>query len=240
MEIEFRSRPCEKHKSSVGGQMICSNRWRAGLVALAIQTITPLVPAAAASVTAQINDDAGHPLPFAVLTLTGAGGSTPKMAPASNLSAKIIDQRDETFVPYVVAIVAGGAVTFRNSDTTRHHVYTFAPIHPFEFILKPGDISVAQVFDKPGVAAIGCNIHDHMIAYVYVSKTPLTAISDHDGRAIIDAVPPGSYSVDIWYPQLKPGMTVPSGTVVVGSVPASITASIPAVPHVDDMMDDMN
>ena len=200
----------------------------------------PVLPAVAASVAVQINDDAGHALPFAVLTLMATDGSTPNLSPAPGLRSQIIDQRDETFVPYIVAIVAGGAVTFRNSDTTRHHVYTFAPIHPFEFILKPGDVSAPQVFDKPGTAAIGCNIHDHMIAYVFVSKTPLTAVSDRDGRAVIDAVPPGRYSVDVWYPQLKPGMTVPSPTVVVGNAPMNITTSIPATPHVDDMMDDMN
>ena len=40
---------------------------------------------------------------------------------------KIIDQRDETFIPYVEIFRPGDQVVFRNSDRTRHHVYSFAP-----------------------------------------------------------------------------------------------------------------
>lgn len=206
-----------------------------GLYVLAVS----VAAASAATVTVQVNDDTGHPLPYAVVTLVAAGG-TPSVPVPPNLAAAIIDQRDETFVPYVVAVAQGGTVTFRNSDTTRHHVYTFAPIHPFEFILKPGDISTPQRFDKPGIAAIGCNIHDHMIAYVYVSDTPLTAVSDHDGRAVIAAAPSGSYAVKVWYPQLKPGASVAAMTAAVAEAPLSLTVSVPAIPFVDDMLDGMN
>lgn len=199
-----------------------------------------MASAGAASFTAQINDDTGHALRFAVLTLTKADGSVPDTTPVPELSRAIIDQRDETFVPYVTAIVRGGSVTFRNSDTTRHHVYTFAPIHPFEFILKPGDVSVPQVFDKPGVAAIGCNIHDHMIAYVYVGDTPLMAVSDPEGKAVIAEVAPGRYIAHVWYPQLKPGMTTASVETAIAVTPSKITVSVPAIPVVDDMMDGMN
>ena len=160
--------------------------------------------------------------------------------PAPDLLSHFIDQKDETFVPYVVAIMRGGTVTFRNSDTTRHHVYTFSPIHPFEFILKPGDISPPQRFDKTGIAALGCNIHDQMIAYVFVSDTPFTATSDANGLATIPDVPAGRYQAKIWYPQLKPGTTLVPQLVTVGTTPTTLAVSVPAIPFVADAMDGMN
>ncbi len=196
--------------------------------------------AVATSFTAQISDDTGHPLPSAVVTLTPSGGGSVAVAPAPGLMNTFIDQKDETFIPYVVAIMRGGTVTFRNSDTTRHHVYTFSPIHPFEFILKPGDISAPQRFDKPGIAAIGCNIHDQMIAYVFISDTPLTAVTDANGHAMIADVPAGTYQAQVWYPQMKSGVPLSPQTVVVGAGPAALADAIPAIPYVSDSMDGMD
>ncbi len=240
MKYRHRTRRRPAQGATFGGRVAFAVRFLAALFALAgLDAVAP-APAGAASLTVQINDDTGHPLPFAVVGLMAADGSVPRVRPPAGLTATIIDQRDETFVPYVVAITKGGSVTFRNSDTTRHHVYTFAPIHPFEFILKPGDVSPPQVFDKPGIAAIGCNIHDHMIAYVYVSDTPLVAVSGHDGKAVIADVPPGRYAVQVWYPQLKPGITVAPVTAVIAAIPVDLTVPVPAIPFVDDMMDGMN
>jgi hypothetical protein len=58
-------------------------------------------------------------------------------------------------------------------------------------------------FDKPGVVVLGCNIHDWMLAYVYVSESPFFAVTGKDGVATLRNLPPGSYQVRVWHPRQK-------------------------------------
>ena len=96
-------------------------------------------------------------------------------------------------------------MVFRNSDNTRHHAYSFAPAGQFEFVLAPGESSAPLQLDKLGVIAVGCNIHDQMITYLYVTDTPLVAHSGGDGIAQLSNLPKGDYAVRVWHPQLRPG-----------------------------------
>lgn len=91
--------------------------------------------AEAAEVLVQVHDRAGHPVNDAVVTVTGDSGSA--RTPATAVE-KVIDQRQETFLPYVEIFRPGDRVVFCNSDRTRHHVYSFSRVKTFEFVLKPG------------------------------------------------------------------------------------------------------
>jgi plastocyanin len=170
-------------------------------------------PAAAGSLDVQISDSSGHPAANAVVALTSQGAVSET---ASHLPAEtIIDQRKETFLPLVSIVRKGGRVIFTNNDTTMHQVYSFSPIKQFELEVDEGHRSPPVVFDKPGVASIGCNIHDHMITYVYVAATPWAALTDAAGHADIADLPAGNYRLDVWHPQLVPGRPAPSATVTV-------------------------
>ena len=152
------------------------------MLLLAVLPFLPgaLPPAAAASFTATLTDDSGRPLADAVVTLTPIGAS---LAPQPSLARATINQSGEQFLPEVVVLAPGGAVTFTNSDRTRHHVYSFSPIRQFEFVQNPGETSAPVSFGSPGIAAIGCNIHDGMIAHVFVTTAPFAAVTDAQGRA---------------------------------------------------------
>ncbi|HEX3944151.1 MAG TPA: hypothetical protein VHW69_08690 [Rhizomicrobium sp.] len=181
------------------------------------------LPASAATVDIQISETDGLPAANAVVVLTAQGGP----APISHLPAEaMIDQRQETFLPLVTIVRRGGHVIFTNNDTTMHQVYSFSPIKQFEFEIDEGRRSGPVVFDKPGVASIGCNIHDHMITYVYVADTPWAVLTDSKGHAELAAIPPGSYRVDVWHPQLVPSRPPPSTTLAV-SGPTKFAFSIP-------------
>jgi hypothetical protein len=110
----------------------------------------------------------------------------------------------------------GGRVVFRNSDKTLHHVYSFAPIRPFELLLNSATDSEPVQFDRPGIAAIGCNIHDQMIAYVYVADTRWAVLTGANGRAEIANLPEGAYLARVWHPQLRPGAKDASRALSVG------------------------
>jgi plastocyanin len=174
-------------------------RW---LLGIACMLSCGLSSAWAAKVDVRLVDAHGHPVGDAVVTLIpDIAADDAQAAPVT----RVIDQKDETFVPYVQILRPGDKVVFRNSDTTRHHVYSFASIKTFQFVLAPGESSPAIVVDKAGIAAVGCNIHDHMITYLFVSAVPAVALSSSDGEAILEQLTPGRYTAHVWHPQLHPG-----------------------------------
>lgn len=184
--------------------------------------------ASAAGIAATVTDESGKPLQYAVVTVTPAGSVA---APTdARLATATIDQRDETFVPEVVVIHTGGSVIFRDSDTVRHHVYSFSPINQFQFIQHPGDISAPVRFAHPGVAAIGCNIHDFMIAYVYVTDAPRAVVTSANGKADFGDLPAGRFTVTVWHPRLWPDAPALSRSVELGGAESTLSVSLPVMP----------
>ncbi|HEY1962653.1 MAG TPA: hypothetical protein VGG69_09555, partial [Rhizomicrobium sp.] len=153
------------------------------LVFIVLLLLAAAAAARAGTLAIDITDSRGQPAADAVVALTpldNPGAVTSRLP-----TEAIIDQRKETFIPLVTVVRQGGHVIFTNHDTTMHQVYSFSPIRQFEFEIDQGRRSEPVVFDKPGVASIGCNIHDHMITYVYVAATPWAALTDAKGHAEI-------------------------------------------------------
>jgi plastocyanin len=164
----------------------------------------------AAELDVRVSTAKGAPVADAIVSVLprDSVAGAPDAAPAT----KIIDQKDETFIPYVEIFRPGDSVVFRNSDQTRHHVYSFAPARQFEFVLTSGQSSPPLRLEHAGVVAVGCNIHDRMITYLYIGDAPWMTRSGADGRAKIDALPAGDYDVQVWHPQLRPGQAAPKQT----------------------------
>lgn len=181
-------------------------------------------------VLAQINDEGGKAVADAVVALVPDDAGRIPPAPWEKWRQAVVDQREETFLPYVTIIGQGGAVVFHNGDVPHHHVYSFSPIKAFELVVKAGEASEPVVFDKPGVAAIGCNIHDQMIAYVYVSETPWVGLTGKDGQLRIEGVPAGAYTARFWHPSLKPGAPPPTQKLAVADAAANLAATLSLLP----------
>ena len=99
----------------------------------------------------------------------------------------------------VIAVRQGQNVNFPNNDNIRHHVYSFSPIKQFSTDLYadiPGD---PVMFDTPGVAVLGCNIHDSMVGYIYVSGWQEMAVTETDGTVSFSS-PAIPATVNIWHP----------------------------------------
>jgi plastocyanin len=190
-------------------------------------------PAAAGALKLQVADQGGKPLVDAVATLTP---ETPDNAPRPAPREHFIDQKDETFQPLVEIVTTGDAVIFRNSDRTRHHVYTFSPLGQFEFVLKPNESSTPVRLQKPGVIPVGCNIHDFMINYIFVTDSRWAAKSDAQGVVTLNDVPPGNYTIKWWHPRQRPGAAAVTQTVTIGGDQSSASATVPvmAPPARDD------
>ena len=154
--------------------------------------------AAAASVIARVADSAGAPVFEAVLYLMPTGAK-PAVAPRPG----VMDQANKEFLPLVVPVQLGAAVSFPNKDNIRHHVYSFSPAKVFQLKLYSGTPSKPVVFDKPGPVVLGCNIHDWMVGYIYVVDTPYFAKTDKTGTASLDGLPAGDYELRIWHPHSR-------------------------------------
>ena len=139
-----------------------------------------------------IKDAKGAPLEDAVAWVIPKGAA----APARKREAAI-GQKDKRFIPSVTVVQSGTPIQFPNQDPIRHHVYSFSPAKVFEIKLYAGTPVSPILFDKPGEVVLGCNIHDHMIAWVYVVDSPWFAKTAKDGTARIEGVPAGDYDLHL-------------------------------------------
>lgn len=155
----------------------------------------------AAAVTGQVVDSAGVPVEDTVISLTPRDAVSP--VSAKTAPTAIMDQWGKQFTPYVLPVRVGTRVSFPNRDNIKHHVYSFSPAKRFELKLYSSGTAQPVLFDKPGIVALGCNIHDWMIAYIDVLSTPYFAKTDAQGRAGIDTLPDGVYHVEVWHPRLR-------------------------------------
>lgn len=175
------------------------------LIARVVVALVAWLPAAviASSLTITVTDDGGQPLAEAVVTLYADDDhSSTETAPEA-----VMDQRDRQFVPQVLAVRTGTLVRFPNSDNIRHHVYSFSPAKRFELRLYHGTTAEPVQFDQPGKVALGCNIHDAMLGYIYVVDSERFGVTGPDGQWTFDALPEGDLEVQIQHPRLAEPLT---------------------------------
>ena len=180
--------------------------------ALVFLFLVQALSSVADSLTLTFTDQSGKPVNDAVACITGPG-LTPPVATGSAL----IVQRDKTFRPLVTLIHTGMRVEFPNEDCIMHHVYSFSKPKKIDIPLYKDQKPQPVVFDKAGLVVLGCNIHDWMKAYVYVTDAPVYGKSKESGTLGF-TLPPGSYSLELWHPRLKKvqGESFPK-TISVGS-----------------------
>jgi plastocyanin len=114
-----------------------------------------------------------------------------------------MDQRNETFVPHVLAIVAGTTVDFPNNDQTYHSVFSLSRGNSFDLGRYAVGRSGSHTFTRPGIVRVFCDIHSHMSAFILVFAHRYFAVTDAEGRYRLDSVPPGTYTVAVWHETVR-------------------------------------
>ncbi len=180
-------------------------------------------PPWAATVELQVQGSDGRPLADAVVYLA----SDAARAAVRPREGAQIAQQAKRFVPEVTVVPVGTAVQFPNLDRVRHHVYSLSPTRPFELKLYAGTPANPVVFDRAGVAVLGCNIHDRMVAWVVVVDTPHHARTGPDGRVRLDEVPPGAYTLHAWHPALPVGAPATAQPLAVAASGTQAAVSLP-------------
>jgi len=171
-----------------------------------VRTLLPalccvLTLASAAEIRVSVIDQKDQPVDDLVVWLEPLDAPPPAPTPAE-LSA-IVEQVDEEFDPYTIAVRKGAKVEFPNRDAVQHHVYSLSQPAQFEIPLHGGDETEAVVLDQVGLVPIGCNIHDWMLCYVVVVDTPWFGTTDESGTLRLADLPAGRYQLSAWHPRLR-------------------------------------
>jgi len=111
-----------------------------------------------------------------------------------------MDQRNRAFSPRILVVRVGTSVEFPNNDTVSHQVYSFSPAKKFQLPLYKGQLHPPVTFDRAGLVVLGCNIHDQMVGYIYVTDAPYFGTTETDGSLHLKGLPTGDYRVAIWSP----------------------------------------
>ncbi|HEV3485547.1 MAG TPA: plastocyanin/azurin family copper-binding protein [Vicinamibacterales bacterium] len=109
----------------------------------------------------------------------------------------MLDQRNLSFSPQVLAVRVGTTVDFPNNDRVFHNVFSFRDGKRFDLGVYPVGARKQVQFDRPGVSRLFCNIHPNMAAYVVAVDTPYFSVSGDDGRFTVP-LPAGTYTYHAW------------------------------------------
>lgn len=124
-------------------------------------------------------------------------GASPTLKPA------VMDQKNLAFLPRVLVVPAGTSVEFPNNDSVSHQVYSFSVAKRFQLPLYKGQAHPPITFDRAGLVVLGCNIHDAMIGYIYVTNAPYFGTTEAGGKLHLQGLPAGDYQVAIWSPYIS-------------------------------------
>ncbi len=132
--------------------------------------------------------------PLAVVYLEG------NFPPAPSAPVARIVQRELAFVPALLPVRTGTRVEFPNEDPTYHNVFSFSPAKRFDLGRYRADETPPppQLFDRPGLVTLRCDIHKHMRAAILVLDTPHFTVTGADGTFQLPELPPGRYTLKAW------------------------------------------
>lgn len=200
------------------------------LFALALAGV--ISPVSGAPLSVRVVDASGRPVRDAVVILHSAQGArVPKPG-----GRYVVSQQNLQFHPFLTVIPVGADVSFPNLDPTKHHVYSFSPAKRFELKLFAKDQSRTVHFDKAGVVALGCNIHDGMSAFIVVTDSVWTARTNAQGMVTFGDAPGAPGRVTVWHPYLRASGGEVEQTVAANQRSASFSIRLrppPSMPMMD-------
>ena len=149
-----------------------------------------------------------------------------------DVSVPLIEARDCKFEPFMTIVRNGHAVEVINMDPVMHDIqgYETSPeagnrvLFNTPLIMnhqhRRGDLH-AMHNHAPGKSLVGpvylnkgrrtfymqCGFHAYMESWAMAVNNPYYAVTDREGKFVIDGIPPGTYQLVVWHPQTGPGTT---------------------------------
>jgi plastocyanin len=137
----------------------------------------------------------------AVVFVKGPVAGSPRTA---RMPVPVMAQQDTAFVPAALAVEVGTTVRFPNQDGFFHNVFSYSDPARFDLGRYPKGEAKQVTFDKPGIVKVYCEVHEFMRAVIVVTENPYHAVADAQGHYRIEGVPPGTYTLVFWHPDLEP------------------------------------
>lgn len=150
--------------------------------------------------TVTVQDQKGQPLKQAVVSLMPLSGQNVEGYQKNHTE---MEQKNRLFNPFILVVQKNTKVSFPNRDNFRHHVYSFSKAKSFELRLYGKDEQKSVEFDQVGVVPLGCNIHDNMLAFIYVTEAPVFKKADEKGKVSFKSLPVGDYKMTVWHVDQK-------------------------------------
>ena len=189
-------------------------RWRGLLWCNAILPLLPVALPASATVEGRVELPKSHSAPvqakrYEIVTKGGVLSTQPPLAvvyldgpfpqPAS-LPTKQVTQKNLTFIPALLPVRVGTKVEFPSLDDTYHNIFSYSPAKRFDLgRYRPDERPVpSEVFDKPGLVILRCDIHEHMRGLILVLDTPYFVVTDPSGHFRLSGLPAGHYTLKAW------------------------------------------
>jgi hypothetical protein len=130
-------------------------------------------------------------------------------------SPPALDQRDCRFSPHVLIAAADAPVAILNSDPIMHNVHTLTfENRAVNRSQPPGVRKIELSFPRPEKVKVRCDVHEWMSAWIVAVDHPYHAVTSGDGSFVIENVPPGTYTLEVWHEAL--GSTTRSVSVAPG------------------------
>jgi plastocyanin len=119
-----------------------------------------------------------------------------------NFPAAKMDQKQCSFIPRVVIVPVGGTVEFLNSDRLLHNVRSTGKENPPFNRAQPHARTISFVFKQPELLRVDCDLHSWMRGWVVVADHPFYAITNEQGEFVLENVPRGKYTLQVWQESL--------------------------------------
>src|SRR5882762_7169489 len=179
----------------------CERRFGGGAAVGFLAAILVATACPANELTVTVIDPSGRGVTDVVVVVAPAEPAARPPPPATPTSpAAIMDQRNLAFSPRILVVGVGTSVEFPNNDTVSHQVYSFSPAKKFQLPLYKGQLHPPVMFDRPGLVVLGCNIHDQMVGYIYVTDAPFFGKTDPAGTVRLAGLSGGEYLITVWSP----------------------------------------
>ncbi len=145
----------------------------------------------------QVGEIAPPDPPVAVVYLEG---QFPKPPPGSIPVTNEVRQSGMQFHPPLLPIQVGTKVVFPNDDDFYHNVFSYSKAKRFDLgrYRKYERPPPVEIFDKPGVVKLYCDIHQHMRGVILVLDTPYFTRTQTNGTYELRNLPAGNFLLKAW------------------------------------------
>lgn len=114
-----------------------------------------------------------------------------------------LDQKNCEYHPHAQIFPAGSTLDILNSDDVLHNIKTASSVNaPINIAQPKFKKKISQVFAKPEIIKVQCDVHGWMRAVLVTADHPYYALTDEHGSYRIPDVPPGKYTLKVWHETL--------------------------------------